>query len=134
MLDAEIISAMSITDEQKRTLALGDVADALRESPAWRLILDWGEQRCNQRLVTMRKARNADGAMKLALQDRWDADEQFLQDLQVFVGGLIADRDALVETYSRIVHDTKARYGESGLTDASSFPNQGIEGDAKTNG
>lgn len=108
MLAPEILNAAGgITEENKRILYLGDLAESLMNSTVWPLLLDWAESRANVSLGRLKGAAYAEPRIQQLFSQRWRTDEDWLRDLQVYMKGLVADRDSLIETYSRITQDIK---------------------------
>lgn len=100
-LDPEVLGQLpGITDEQKKMLILGEVAEDLMKSQSWKILLDWAESRCNLSLGKLKDAAFAHPEVQRAFLQLWRINEDWLRDLQIYFKGLVADRDAVINDYA----------------------------------
>ena len=124
MLNSEIINAMPVSGDEKKILFSGEAAEAFMAALGWKMLLDWAEERANRSLARLKDARWASPEVKAKLSDKWHDDEEWLTQVQVHFQGMVADRDALIQTYANIEQDIRSRDTESPV-DHGVYPREG---------
>jgi hypothetical protein len=82
----------SLHQEEKDLLDKSSAYEQLVASPAWKLLLDFFEARCNASLARLRGSASSDAHVNESLRLAWKRDEAVLADLQAEVLGTIARR------------------------------------------
>lgn len=109
-LDPEIIGQLpGVTDDQKEMLIRGEIAETLMKSPAWKILLDWAEMRCNLSLGKLKDAAFANHEAQRAFLQLWRVNEDWLRDIQIYFAGLVKDRDAVINDLSASLQDIPVR-------------------------
>lgn len=85
----------NLNDAEQEVIAQGDIAIALVNSPAWKMVLDWLEAREDKALGAMRMNKSSDPLLALSLQRVWQERRETLNGIQEHVFSLIEMRRAL---------------------------------------
>ena len=88
--------------DSQKVLVEGEISGDLVNGPAWPLLLDWAEKRCNNALAAIRNNKSSDPVICRELQRNWQRDENWLLGLQCHFKGMVADRDFLRQSLQAI--------------------------------
>lgn len=96
------MEAAELDLDSQRLLVEGEIAGDLIQGPAWRMLLDWAEKRCELSLAAIRSNKSSDPLMARELQRNWQRDENWLTSLQAHFIGMVNDREYLRSTLQAI--------------------------------
>ncbi len=98
----ERMEASEFDLDSQKLLVEGEIAGDLIASPAWRMLLDWAEKRCEISLTAIRGNKSSDPLLSRELQRNWQRDEGWLTALQSHFIGMVNDREYLRSTLQAI--------------------------------
>jgi hypothetical protein len=97
MRNLDEVLRSTLGEEVTRTIAEGEMAEGLVHSPAWPLLVNFAEERCNRSLARLRNYKGSDKDFVFHAWRIWREDEDWLTAIQRFFLAKIEDKEAMRE-------------------------------------